>query len=437
MKVARPRCAGHTLGLMDAASASLPYWPTLTRLALSLGIGLFVGIERERRRKEAGLRTFAFSALIGGVGGLLDTHFAMLALGLVGILVTFLNIETIRTGEGAEITTSAALFVTTFAGVLAGQGHTFTPTALGVATAGLLAWKEPLAGFSRTLTESEFRSAVLLAILAFVIYPVLPVGTVDPWHLIDLRAAWITVILLAALGFANYILLKMYGTKGIELTGFLGGLVNSTVTVTELATLVARRDGRVSGVAFKGVALATAAMLLRNGFILALFAPLAFRAALVPIALMVAGALVSFALPWPGRSTPGETPPLDAPLVSLESPFSPVATFRFGVLFLALQVAGTLAERALGAQGFYAISVAGGIVSSASAVASGAGLSAAGSLSPHVAGVGALVASAASAIVDLPIVMRVGRDRVFTRRMALMLFSVLALGVLGLFAPPM
>ena len=119
------------------------------------------------------------------------------------MLIVLLNIETIHRGEGAEITTSAALLVIGFAGVLAGQGHTFTPTLLGVGVAALLAWKEPLAGFSHTLSESELRSAVLLAILAFVVYPVLPSGTVDRWNLIDPRAAWVSVVLIAALGFVE------------------------------------------------------------------------------------------------------------------------------------------------------------------------------------------------------------------------------------------
>jgi uncharacterized membrane protein (DUF4010 family) len=150
---------------------SWPYLPTLSRLSLALAIGLFIGIERERRRKRPGF-ALAVCLVLGAVGGLLGESYALLALGLVGILVVFLNIETIRTNEGAEITTSAALLVTAFIGLLAGQGHTFTPTALGVATAALLAWKEPLAGFSHALTESELRSAILLAILAFVAYPI-------------------------------------------------------------------------------------------------------------------------------------------------------------------------------------------------------------------------------------------------------------------------
>src|ERR1700733_12155563 len=153
---------------MGPGTATWPYAPPRARLALALGIGLFIGIERERRKKEAGLRTFAFVALLGGIGGLLGDQFALLALGLLGLLVILLNVETIHTGEGAEITTSAAMLVTGFIGVLAGKGHTFTPAALGLVTAGLLAWKEPLAGFSRALTESEFRSAVLLGIIAFV-----------------------------------------------------------------------------------------------------------------------------------------------------------------------------------------------------------------------------------------------------------------------------
>src|SRR5262249_9484324 len=153
--------------------SSWPYVPTVARLALATAIGLLVGIERERRDKEAGVRTFAFAAILGAVGGLLGESFAPLALALVGVLVVLLNVEAIRAHQAAEITTSAALLVIAFAGLLAGQGHTFTPTVLGVGTAALLAWKQPLAGFSHQLTESELRSAILLAILAFVIYPIL------------------------------------------------------------------------------------------------------------------------------------------------------------------------------------------------------------------------------------------------------------------------
>jgi hypothetical protein len=46
--------------------------------------------------------------------------------------------------------------------------------------------------------------------------------------LVEPRSTWATVILIAALGFINYLLWKLYGTRSPEITGFLGGLVNST-----------------------------------------------------------------------------------------------------------------------------------------------------------------------------------------------------------------
>lgn len=77
-----------------------PYLPALLRLILALGLGLFVGLERQRRGKEAGVRTFAFAGLIGFLGGLLGDNFALLSLGLVGLLVVFLTIHAVRANHG-------------------------------------------------------------------------------------------------------------------------------------------------------------------------------------------------------------------------------------------------------------------------------------------------------------------------------------------------
>jgi uncharacterized membrane protein (DUF4010 family) len=419
-----------------------PYLPTLARIALALALGLFIGLERERRGKEAGLRTFAFVSVLGAVGGLMGEHFALLALALLGVLVVLLNMETVRTGEGAEITTSAALLVTGFIGALAGFGHAFTPTALGIATAALLAWKEPLAGFSQALTAGELRSAILLAILAFVVYPVLPAGSVDPWALVQPRAAWITVILIAALGFANYVLLKLYGAKGFALTGFLGGLVNSTVTITELAGRVRVATAQFRWIAYRSVMLATAAMLLRNAVLLVLLAPETMISAGLPLVLMLAGAVIAAArTPRQGKESPvpnaepsmGGGSNVDAPL-TLALPFSLTTAIKYGALFLALQVAGTLAQRSLGQLGFYGVSFLGGLVSSASAVAAAANLAAAGTGTPVVAATGAVIASAASVLMNWLIASRVARDRELTTRLFIALIAVVALGALGVIA---
>jgi uncharacterized membrane protein (DUF4010 family) len=411
---------------VNPQEASLwPYLPTLEKLGLALALGLFVGLERERRGKEAGLRTFGFAALIGAIGGLLGGSFAVVALIAVLLLAVLLNVQSLRAEQGAELTTSAALVLTSFAGLLAGMGHRLVPSAIGVVTAALLAWKDRLTGFSKALSEAEVRSAILLAILGFVVLPALPEGHLDRWQLIDPRAAWITVLLIAGIGFVNYILLKVYGARGVELTGFLGGLVNSTVTVTELASKDRESSGALRDMTYRGVVLATTAMTLRNAVLLGILAPRALAAAAIPLFLML---LVGIGLVLIRRRAPaGEA----APALPLSSPFSIQSALRFGVIFLVLEVGGTLAQRGLGGAGFLAVTFIGGLVSSASAVASAAMLAASGKTSPELAGIGAILAALASTLVNLPLVARVSKDSTLTRRLALPIAAVTVAGIGG------
>ncbi|HTO97775.1 MAG TPA: DUF4010 domain-containing protein, partial [Myxococcales bacterium] len=297
---------------------SFPHLQAIFRLGLALGLGLFVGLEREWRQKDAGLRTFGFAALLGALGGVSGDNYALVSLVLLGVLLTLMNWQVIRRGEKPELTTSAALLVTGYVGVLCGVGHTFTPVVVTIAVAGLLAWKEQLAGFSIGLTAAELRAAILLGVLAFVVYPLLPQAALDPWGLIQPRAAWVTVILIAAIGFANYVLLKAFGTKGVQITGFLGGLVNSTVTVTELAVRSRESSGILQDEAYRGVLLATCAMAVRNAVLLGIVATAALLAALLPIALILVSSLL-LAVRDPGRREAPAGPP---PEIPLRSPFS-------------------------------------------------------------------------------------------------------------------
>ncbi len=411
----------------------MPLWPSLPtfqRLALALAIGLFAGLEREHRGKEAGLRTFGFVALMGCIGALLGDEYALLSVGLVGVLVVLLNLQTMRAGAGLELTTSAALIVTSLAGVMAGQGHTLPPTVIAVVTAALLAWKQQLHEFSLGLTDSELRSAILLAVLGFVIYPILPAGFVDQWNLLDLRAAWLIVILIAGIGFVNYILLKKYGTKGIAFAGFLGGLINSTVTVTEMATRDHDSAGTLTDAAYGGILLATIASVLRNAILLAVVAPAALASGALAFVLMLGGGLALLVIRRHSAER-AEAPELSQPVLSLSSPFSITSALKYGLLFVILQIAGTLGQRALGHAGFYFVSIIGGAASSASTVASAALLAAHNTITPQVAAIGAVGATAVSVLVNVALAVRVSRDTNLARHLTWTMIGVAALGVLG------
>ena len=407
-----------------------PYFKVLVRMGLALFAGLLAGMERERRAKEAGMRTFAFASLLGCMGGMLGPSYALAALGMVTALVVLMNLDHLRQAQPVELTTSAALLLMGFAGVLCGLGHTISPVAIAVITTALLAWKTPLSGFSLGLTEPELRGVILVALLAFVIYPALPQGTVDPWGTLEPRAAWLTVLLLAGISFVNYVLWKVYGSKGVDFTGFLGGLVNSTVTVSEMVVKVRATGGRLTREAYRGIMLATAAMLVRNALLLLILAPGLLASAAVPLALMLAGTAALIVR----RRTHGAVEAGTARL-ELGSPFSLASVLRFGLVFLVLQVAGVVAHRLLGQAGVYGTAIIGGLVSSASAVAALAAMAAKGVIPAGAGGTGVVLACLASSLMNMPLALRSGSHH-FARNICIRTAVVLGLGAAGLALQP-
>ena len=164
--------------------------------------------------------------------------------------------------------------------MLVGLGHSFTPVAAAILTTLLLAWKFELRRFAGGVTLDELRSAVLLGLIGLVIYPILPDRFVDRWQLVNPQQAWITVVVIAGIAFINYVLLRLYGNRGLGWTAILGGLVNNRAAVAELMPVVA--GSRIVSV----VMLATLAMFIRNIAILAMFAPNVLFTATAPLLAM-------------------------------------------------------------------------------------------------------------------------------------------------------
>lgn len=408
---------------MPIDAATWPYLPTLTRLFLALAIGLFIGIERERRGKDAGLRTFSFTALIGGLGGLLGENYALLSILTLSILVVFLNLQALRSDQGAELTTSAALLITGFVGILCGQGHTLTPAAIGILTAALLAWKRPLLVFSAKLSEVELRSAILLGIIGFVIYPLLPNQYIDQWQLFNPSDAWISVIAIAGIGFLNYVFLRAFSSQGLYLGAIFGGLVNSTATIAEMTTRV-QDTGTPSRITLLSSVI-NVSMFVRNMILAAIFVPLSLTATLLPLFAMACVAGV-----WIWMDRKAEEISGDAEVsIKLTSPISIKKITSFGLLFIAIQVGGALLTRLLGNAGMLATGLIGGLISSASTTAAAATMAMHGQITPTIAGNVAIISSMSSAAIDFPIVWRNIKDKRLVRTFILKLATILIAGV--------
>jgi uncharacterized membrane protein (DUF4010 family) len=392
------------------------------KLAISVGIGLLVGLEREWSQKDLGIRTFTIAAMLGALSVLSGPGFAYASFGGILLIVLLSGWRSIQQGKAVETTTFAGVMLTFMLGVLVGQGHHYTPVAAAIVMTLLLSLKPALAQFTGGLSIQEVRGAVLLGLLGFVIYPALPAQPIDPWKLVNPREAWLTVIVIAALGFVNYVFLKVYRSRGLYYTAMLGGMVNSTATVAELAGFLAHPTGDVTGLAIRIDLLTVIAMFVRNLLILVVFARSAVLAAAGPLAAMI---FASTAFLWQQRKRAGG----EIGELKLSSPLSLSKVLRFGFLFLVIEVMGTLAQRYFGHLGFLIVSVVGGLVSSASTSGAAATLAVHGNISPETAATATVLTSVTSALSNLPVIHQQTRDWKLTRKLTMISGTVVAVGL--------
>jgi uncharacterized membrane protein (DUF4010 family) len=412
-----------------AISAALPLdrFPpaeVTAKIAVSLGIGLLVGIEREWSNKDLGARTFALTALLGTAGALFGMAMAIVSMVGVLLIVASANARSILVDRSLEATTSAALLVIYVLGALAGEGHLFTPVAAAILMTMLLAWKVELRRFAGGLRPEEIQSGVLLGLIGLVVYPILPNYFIDRWQLINPREVWITVIIIAGIGFVNYVLLKIYGTRGVYLSGFLGGLVNSSAAALELAKPVAAGEN-ASGIALSALLLTIIAMFVRNLVILAVLSPSAIETAAGPLLIMTVVALI-----FVRRANRQDT--ATPPELHLALPVSLKRVLSFAALFLVIQILCTLGQRYLGRLGFLGISVLGGLVSSASTSAAAANMVGHRQMPPGIASEGVVLASIASALINLPILSRNAHNPALLKRLTSLTIVIAGAGIMAL-----
>ena len=382
-------------------------------LILAALLGLFLGLEREWSDIDAGMRTFSLTGLAGGVFTLVARETGIesaLLLGGLFVLVqaASLSFAAFHTEESLHLTTSASLLVAYGVGALVVSEFVLAGVTVAVVSSLLLVLKRELHDFAGTLSRDELRSASEFAILAFVVFPLLPAGDITVQNVtLEPRIAWLMVVTVAGIGFVNYVVVRTYGGIGVVVTGFFGGLASSTAVVGSTLDHVRRRP-ELESFAVAAVLLADAAMAVRNLVITLAFSfPSPLLAAVVPLGAFVVGA-VAVAL-WTANRE--EVVDLD-----LESPFSLRNALGFGAVFLLILAAGTVAQTAFGTAGLYASSFVSGLVSSAGATTTAVLLYRGGSVTGANAVVAVLLATTASVLVKTALAL--AGPRSFTRAVA-------------------
>jgi len=425
-------------GVVDTI-ANAPLDTNVARIVLSVALGLFLGLEREWSQKAAGIRTFALVSVLGTIftlyeadrcatGDCVPVMAAMAGFFVISVAAILMYSGVISEDEGLHLTTAVSLMVAYGVGILVAIGDALSATVVAVMSSLLLVLKRELHSLAWGLSRKELRSATEFAIIAFVVYPILPPDAIPlgppPFDVaIEPRVVWLMVVFVAGIGIVNYAVVENYGSRGIAVTGFFGGLASSTAVVGTMLDHVSQHE-EAANYAVAGVLLANAAMAVRNLVIAIVFtlSGSTLYSAAIPLGtvILVSLGVAAYTADW------NEYVPID-----LESPFSTKNALAFGGMFLIVVVAGGIAEVQFGSAGLYVTALLSGLVSSAGATTSAVVLYRAGTIDANAATIAVLLATASSIGMKVALA-STSSNRDFARRAAL--WSAVVLGAGGIAA---
>ena len=246
---------------------------TAWQFAAALGLGMLIGLERERTRGEertfAGVRTFSLVALLGatavyaGEQSELTWIVGLVFLAVMALVVTAYKVTSQNGSIGA--TTEFSVLITFFIGGLCAWGEVAVAGAVAVIAMLLLALKGWLHGLAKRIEPSDVEATLKFAIITLIVLPLVPNVNYGPTGLevINPYKTWLMVVLIAGLNFAGYILVKVVGREhGLGITGLLGGLVSSTA-VTLSFSQRSRTEPNLASVLALAILLAWTVMFFR------------------------------------------------------------------------------------------------------------------------------------------------------------------------------
>ena len=350
---------------MDPLSLS----PAVDLIVAAL-VGLAVGSEREWSghtrgpdARFAGLRTFGMLGALGGFAGWFYhdgspwAGVVLLTGALLFPLVAYAAAMR-RPDSTADGTTEVAAMLVVAIGFTSGLGYRAAASAAAALIVVLLAEKSALHRWLGRLESMEMRAAVQFALLALVVLPLIPEGAYGPYDAIRPRALWMVVLLFSALNFAGYVLRRVVGeSRGLVMTGLLGGLVSSTAVTLNFSRRSREHPESASPLSL-GVIAACTMLLPRIVVVTAVLRP-AVSVAVLPILaapFVIGAALVARAL-WATRDTPAIAEPsaaLPSRLARFENPLGLASSLQMALAFQVVLLVIAFMQQRIGNSGVLA-----------------------------------------------------------------------------------
>ncbi|MBS1142736.1 MAG: MgtC/SapB transporter [Proteobacteria bacterium] len=337
----------------------------------ALGIGLLIGMERERRPEaSAGLRTFALVSMLGCLFALLGDKTGgpwLLVAGLVVISSAMIasNFSAQQEEQYRGFTSEAAIIVTYGLGAAVWFGYSTLAVMLAITTTVLLYFKAELRQFSERTTPKDINSMLQFAVLSLVILPILPSEDFGPYNAINPRQVWYMVVLISGLALSGYLALRIVGARhGAALLGIFGGLASSTAT-TMMFSRHAREHTHLIPMSAIVILIANVMVMIRLWLVASVVAPgLAMPIAIVFSCGIVPGVVMAL-YGWKVLSASG---PL--PMPEVKNPTELKTAVSFGLLYAVVLLASAWLQDIAGSSGLYIVALVSGLTDADASVLS-------------------------------------------------------------------
>ncbi len=315
--------------------------PLLVTFVVTVLFSFVVGLELHSYRRvsgrDLGFGTTRTLTLIGATGFALDALGGLAAdavgLGLLGLWLTLFYGFQLR--EGREHLLLPLVAIMTFLiGPIARHEPFWFVVLYVVVVIVMLGAKPGIRRFSDALRSNESITLAKFLIMAGLILPLLPGSQIAPFISVTWYQVWLAVILVSGISYLSYLAQTyFFPSRGILLTGVLGGLYSSTAATVVLAKR-ARDERAGKGIFGSAIVMATAMMYLRLWFLILLLGPASTAVHLaVPFGLIT---VLSLAMGWYlyRRSPMGDGYESEAP-VRHPLEFTTALVFAFLFVFFA------------------------------------------------------------------------------------------------------
>ena len=339
----------------------MPSEPIYQALAISLGLGLLIGLQRQWKESEiAGIRTFPLITMLGTLSVVFDGGDVgwLSGVGLLAtaVLLVIANAAKIRAEKlDFGMTTEAAMLLMYVVGCGLGLGYTGPSIVTTGVAAVLLHSKSRLHGMVDSMTAGDLKAVMTLALIALIILPLLPAETYGPYDVLNPYEIWRMVVLIVGISMVAYVAHKLLGTRvGSILGGVLGGLISSTATTVSYARQTGAAPS-LSGVAALVVLIASAVVNVRVLVEIGVVAPELLKSAVVPLGGMLLLMIVEcVAIYLPLRA-------LNAPPPQNDNPAQLKPAVFFGALYAFILFVVAAAKDVHGSQALYWIAAISGL----------------------------------------------------------------------------